>query len=133
MFLRMNSQKHSWTSQATSRLPHFVPHVFSDESSKTFRMRRSLEGVGFSESSSILVSRKRDKQIDMRSCLSVASSLSDLKDLLFRPPRQDVLENLSEETALLLDSDFSGAVAAVMVLVVDDAELAGGDTVDRSL
>ena len=59
--------------------------------------------------------------------------MSDLKDLLFRPPRQDVFENLSEETALLLDSDFGGAVAAVVGLVVEDAKLAGGDTVDGSL
>ena len=46
---------------------------------------------------------------------------------------KNAFENLFEETALLLDSDFSGAVAAVMVLVVDDAELTRGDTVDGGL
>ena len=66
----------------------------------------------------------------MRSCLSVASSSNDYDNRTAGLRAQDVFENLSEETALLLDSDFSGAVAAVMVLVVDDAELARGDTVD---
>ena len=60
-------------------------------------MRRSLEGVGFSESSSILVSRKRDKQIDMRSCLSVASSSNDYENRTAGLRAQDVFENLFEE------------------------------------
>ena len=41
---------------------------------KTFRTKRSLEDVLLSESFSILVSRKRNKQIVMRCCLSKASS-----------------------------------------------------------
>ena len=63
-------------------------YFFSNESSKTIRTRRSLENVLFSESSSILVSRKRNKQIDMRD---------------IRPQRQDVFEDLFEERKRFLD------------------------------
>ena len=75
-FLDEPSQ-HSWsasTSEASKARNRTVLHVSSNKFSKTFRTRRSLEDVLLSESSSILVSRKRDKQIDMRCCLSEASS-----------------------------------------------------------
>ena len=62
----------------------------SNKISKTFRTRRSLENVLFSESSSILVSRKRDKEIDMRSCLSKASSSNDYENRTFGLRAQDV-------------------------------------------
>ena len=58
-------------------------YFFSNESSKTIRTRRSLENVLFSESSSILVSRKRNKQIDMRCCLNVVSSSNDYENRTF--------------------------------------------------
>ena len=56
----------------------------------TFRKRRSLEDVLLSESSSILGSPKRDKQIDMRSCLSVASSSNDYDNITSGLRAQDV-------------------------------------------
>ena len=77
-------------SKRQSRLPHFVLHVFSNKFSKTFRTRRSLEDVLLSESSSILVSRKRDKQIDMRCCLSEASSSNDYDNITSGLRAQDV-------------------------------------------
>ena len=58
--------------------------------SKTFRTRRSLEDVLLSESFSILVSRMRDKQIDMRCCLSVASSSNDYDNRTSGLRAQDV-------------------------------------------
>ena len=63
---------------------------FLEKISKTFRTRRSLENVLFSESSSILVSRKRDKQIDMRCCLNVVSSSNDYENRTFGLRAQDV-------------------------------------------
>jgi hypothetical protein len=61
---------------------------------KTFRTRRSLEDVLLSESLSILVSRKRDKQIDMRSCLSEASSSNDYDNITSGLRAQDVFLGL---------------------------------------
>ena len=58
---------------------------------KTFRTRRYLSDVLLSESSSILVSRKRDKLIDMRSCLSEASSSNDYDNITSGLWAQDVL------------------------------------------
>ena len=76
-------------------------YFFSNESSKTIRTRRSLENVLFSESSSILVSRKRNKQIDMRCCLNVVSSSNDYENRTFGLRAQDVFENLFEETNII--------------------------------
>ena len=56
-------------------------HVSANKFSKTFRTKRYLQDVLLSESSSILVSRKRDKQIDMRCCLSGASSSNDYDNI----------------------------------------------------
>ena len=64
--------------------------VISYKFSKTFRTRRSLEDVLLSESFSILVSRMRDKQIDMRCCLSVASSSNDYDNRTSGLRAQDV-------------------------------------------
>ena len=64
--------------------PYGARHVFfinTQLNSKTFRTKRSLEDVLLSESSSILVSRERDKQIDMRCCLSGASSSNDYDNI----------------------------------------------------
>ena len=79
--------------------------------SKTFRTRRSLENVLFSESSSILVSRKRDKEIDMRSCLSKASSSNDYENRTFGLRAQDVFApffvsflSVMKEMKVFLDS-----------------------------
>ena len=78
-------------------------YFFSNESSKTIRTRRSLENVLFSESSSILVSRKRNKQIDMRCCLNVVSSSNDYENRTFGLRAQDVFEDLFEERKRFLD------------------------------
>ena len=86
-------------------------HVSSNKFSKTFRTRRSLENVLFSESSSILVSRKRDKEIDMRSCLSKASSSNDYENRTFGLRAQDVFApffvsflSVMKEMKVFLDS-----------------------------
>ena len=86
--LRINSSKTFFASEAASRLPHGAE--VSSFHSKTFRTRRSLEDVLLSESSSILVSRKRDKQIDMRCCLSEASSSNDYDNITSGLRAQDV-------------------------------------------
>ena len=91
-FLDEPSQ-HSWsasTSEASKARNRTVLHVSSNKFSKTFRTRRSLEDVLLSESSSILVSRKRDKQIDMRCCLSEASSSNDYDNRTSGLRAQDV-------------------------------------------
>ena len=86
------SRKHSWTSQASKARNRTSCFMSSrrGSSSKTLRTRRSLEDVLLSESFSILVSRMRDKQIDMRCCLSVASSSNDYDNRTSGLRAQDV-------------------------------------------
>ena len=43
-------RKHSWTSQASKLVTAHRATCFFDKSKKTFRTKRSLETVGFSES-----------------------------------------------------------------------------------
>ena len=82
-FLRINSQKHSWTSQA-SRARNRTSCYMS--SSKTFRTRRSLENVLFSESSSILVSLMA-RQVNRHEKLFEHSEFFEwLRKSDFRPP-----------------------------------------------
>ena len=69
------------TLNACRRLPHFVLHVFSNlilENIPHEEVFRGCTIIGIFFDSCIA---KRDKQIDMKSCLSVASSLNDYDNI----------------------------------------------------
>ena len=72
-------RKHSWTSQASKARNRTVRKFLH------YVRKHSARG-----SSSILVSRKRDKQIDMRCCLSEASSSNDYDNRTAGLRAQDV-------------------------------------------
>jgi hypothetical protein len=78
------------TLNACRRLPHFVLHVFSNlilENIPHEEVFRGCTIIGIFFDSCIA---KRDKQIDMKSCLSEASSLNDYDNRTSGLRAQDV-------------------------------------------
>ena len=81
----------SWTSQASKLVTALRATCFLEFNSRKHSARRGIyRKYDFLKQYWVSDCRMQSEQRNTKCCLSKASSLSDLKDLLFRPPRQDV-------------------------------------------
>ena len=93
----MNSQKHSSTSEASKlvtalRATCFFERILRNIPHEEVFRECTIFGIFFDSWVA-----KQDKQIDMRSCLSIASSSNDYENRTAGLRAQDVFENLFEE------------------------------------